>query len=172
MIGSRWRAVIAAVGVAAAGCGGKVVLDVGAGSTGTGGAGTGGTGTGGGTSGNPLVGYWSGGGGAPTVLSELLIINAAGTASAVDTFSVIGDGSAMCKGELDVTTDWTSTATTISFSVLTCAGQVVCPNGEMIPCGPQETTPETCTYTLSNGDATLELDCPEGNGPLFFTRQP
>jgi hypothetical protein len=173
MLGSRSMAALAALAVTTAGCGGNVVLD-GAGGGGTGGAGTGGAGAGGaGTGGGALAGVWRGGsGGPPTVFGETLTLDTGGTATAVDTFEVVGDGAVWCAGALDIQATWTSTSSTIAFSGETCAGQVTCPNGEIISCGPSETTPQTCTYTLSNGDDTLLLTCPLAMEPIVFTRQP
>jgi hypothetical protein len=71
---------------------------------------------------------------------------------------------------LDIIDNWTSTSTAFSVSAGTCTGSVECPS-ETIPCGPAETDSQTCTYALSNGDNTLVLTCPKGNGPITYARQ-
>jgi hypothetical protein len=164
MTGSHWIAALSALTVSMAGCGAKTVVDT----HGTGGGGTGGQGT----AQSPLVGVWNGGATfAPTVLSEHMTLDADGTATATDTFALIGGGVGVCKGELDITDMWSATSTTLSVSGGTCSGQAVCPNGNTIPCGPSETASQTCTYTLSNGGDTLVLSCPEAQGPITYTRQ-
>jgi hypothetical protein len=47
----------------------------------------------------------------------------------------------------------------------------VCPTGTPISCGAGETSPQVCTYTLSNGGDTLVLTCPDAMGPITFIRQ-
>jgi hypothetical protein len=157
MIASRWTAALAALAVSMACCGGSTILDNGTG-------GTGGTGA------NPLVGSWNGyasfGSG---YLSEQMTLRSDGTATAIDTFGGMAGGP--CTGALDITDAWTSTPTTFSVSNGTCTGQVTCPIDGTIPCGTEETASQTCTYTLSNGDDMLVLDCPEGPSQITFTRQ-
>jgi hypothetical protein len=168
MIRARWTAALSALAMATAACSGHTILDTGGAGGGAGSAGTGGAGTGG----NPLVGMWSGGATfPPTVLGEQVTLGADGTATAVDTFGGIGAGGFTCMGSLVIHDMWTATSTTFSVSGGTCTGQVVCPNGNTISCGTSETEPQTCTYTLSNGNTTLVLDCPAAQGPLTFTRQ-
>jgi hypothetical protein len=169
MIGSRSMVALSALAFSLAGCGGNVVVD--AQTSGASGAG-GGVGADGGTGKtNPLVGSWKGAAGGPTRLGETLTINADGTAAATDTFIVVGDGFTTCTGALQITDNWTSTSTTFSVSGGTCTGSVACPNGDTIPCGPAETAAQTCTYALSNANNTLVLTCPQGNGPITYTRQ-
>jgi hypothetical protein len=165
MSGAWWIAALAAT-YATVGCGGKVVLD----RTGMGGSGGAGAGTTGSAGGFPssLVGTWQGSAGGPTRLDETLQIQSDGTVTAQDSFEVVGNGSTPCSGALDISDDWTATATTFSVSNGTCTGQVSCPNGQTIPCGTAETESQTCTYMLLDGGDTLELDCPAGNGPITY----
>ncbi len=148
MTASRWAATLLALALAcsAEGCGGTTVDSDDAGD-------------------NPLVGSWSGGGNfGATILSEQLTLKSDGTATALDMF----EG---CQGSLAITDAWTSSSSTLSTRNEACTGQPVCPIIGGITCGPEETSPQTCTYTLSGGDDTLVLDCPESQGPLTFKRQ-
>jgi len=162
MIGSRRTAALTAFAFLVAGCGGNTVVDNG---TGGGGGGTGGSATGG----NPLIGSWHGSATFGTMsLSESTTFNSDGTASAIDTFQVVGVGA--CTGALDIAEpSWTSTSSTLVAGG-TCSGQVTCPGGITIPCGAGETTAQTCTYTLSADGDTLLLTCPNAQGPITFTR--
>jgi hypothetical protein len=146
---------LAALAVSAAGCGGSTALE---------------NGTGGGTGSQGIVGVWNGSATlGDTSLTEHTTFNADGTALAIDSFAVNG---AACTGALDISDRWTSTATTLSVSGGICAGQVQCPSGGPIACGPGETMSQTCTYALSNGGDTLVVTCPNSMGPITFTRQP
>jgi hypothetical protein len=157
MIESRSKAALFVLAVSMVCCGGGTVLDNGTG-------GTGGTGS------NPLVGSWNGSANfGPPFLSEQVTFRSNGTATAIDTFS--GEAGGPCTGALDITDSWTSTSSTFSVSDGTCTGQIACPINGTTSCGPDETAPETCTYTLSDGDDTLVLDCPEAQGPITFMRQ-
>ena len=159
MIVSRWTAALSALAVSMVCCGGSTVVD-----NGTGGAG--------GTGGNALVGSWNGSATfGMTLFSEKMTLRSDGTATAIDTFQVSGMAGGPCTGALDITDSWTSTSSTFSVSDGTCTGQIACPINGTTSCGPDETAPETCTYTLSDGDDTLVLDCPEAQGPITFMRQ-
>lgn len=161
MIGKARMAAFAALAVAMAGCGGISTLDDGPGDGGTGGAGTGS---------NPLVGTWNGSATFGTMtLSEVATFNGDGTAGATDSFGVVGAGA--CTGALVISEpSWTSTSSTLSIMGGMCTGVVTCPGGITIPCGSSETMAQTCTYTLSDGDDTLVLQCPNAQGPITFTR--
>jgi hypothetical protein len=166
MIGSRRTVALTALAVLLAGCGGNTIVENGTGGGGTGGGGTGG----GGTGGNPLVGAWHGSATFGTMsLTESTLFNSDGTASATDTFQVVGVGA--CTGALDISEpSWTSTSSTLSVAGGMCTGQVTCPGGVTIPCGAGETMAQICTYTLSADDDTLVLTCPNAQGPITFTR--
>jgi hypothetical protein len=147
--------------IVAVGCGGTTVVEHGGGGSGTGGTGS---------SIASLVGHWQGAATfGTTSLAEALTLSADGTASATNTYQVVGVGP--CSGALMISDAWTSTSSTFSVSGGTCSGQVSCPMGMTIPCGPPETVSEDCTYTLSADGKTLVLTCPEAPGPITFTRQ-
>jgi hypothetical protein len=160
MIESRWLAPFSVLVVSMAGCGGTTAVD-----HDTGGGGTGGQGTG--TQG--LVGVWTGSATfGSTALTEHVTVGGDGTATATDTFAVVGGGA--CTGELDIQDAWTATSSTLSVSGGTCSGQAACPNGTTIECGASETSAQTCPYTLSADGNTLVLSCPNSVGPITFTR--
>ncbi len=161
MIGSGWRGGLAALAIVAAGCGGVSEIEQGT---------SGGAGGGGPTGSQTIVGVWDGSATFGTMsLTEHTTFASDGTASATDSFQVVGVGA--CTGALQITDDWTSTASTLSVSGGVCSGQAQCPNGVTIPCGTGETGSQTCTYTLSADGDTLLLTCPDAMGPITFVRE-
>jgi hypothetical protein len=161
MLRLHFLVVVAAIAVPIAGCGGTTVLENGSGGRGTGGAGP---------VNASLVGHWQGSATfGSTSLAEALTLSADGTASATNTYQVVGVGP--CSGALMISDMWTSTTSTFSVSGGTCSGQVSCPMGITVTCSPPETVAENCTYTLSADGMTLVLTCPQSPGPITFTRQ-
>jgi hypothetical protein len=160
-LGLRFWVIGAALAVPIAGCGGTTVVENNGGGTGTGGAGSGTA---------SLVGHWQGSATFGTTnLAEALTLSADGTASATDTYQVVGAGP--CNGALVISDSWTSTSSTFSVAGGTCTGQVTCPMGITVACGSAETLKETCTYSLTADGATLVITCPQSPGPITYTRQ-
>jgi hypothetical protein len=134
-------AALAALALFSAGCGGATSLPVG------------GTGAGGGS----LVGSWTGTMTQPgSSGSETLTFDADG--SAVVTATVSSGG---CTGTIQVTgIQWSATAATVTLSGGgMCTGGLTCSDGTTVPCTAEATAPETCDYTLSDGDSVLVLTC-------------
>jgi hypothetical protein len=146
MVGRRWTAALA---LAVAGCGGRVVVD----------------GAGGGTGGvSPIVGVWAGSVSQGSVMEQdTLTFSGDGTFEATLTFS---QGGSTCTGTWQVTGTWTATATTISILQETCTAQTECMGVAPSGCDGNPAPSESpCTYTLSSDDETLVITCP--NGPAL-----
>jgi hypothetical protein len=107
-------------------------------------------------------------------ISELVTLNSDG--SATDKVTISGG----CKGTLTGSGfDWTSTATTLTFSGKpSCKGTVACTvlgttvSKSCESSGANSLVAGACTYKFSNGGNTLTLtDCTTATGNAVWTRQ-